>query len=525
MRPTATSPGGDEIERSPPRGSKLWNYCSNRKRRNAGNISYDRVNILEPRALHARLSNANCPYWRSERLDQRGAVTHTKVEFLPMDPSLRARRGYFINFPGTCPMRFAASTILVFLCAGSVLAENWPQWRGPRLDGVSQEQNVPVEWSKTENVAWRFPLPGAGGATPVVWDDRIFVTAPEGDNLLLICVNTAGKELWRQKVSQGNRAVRGDEGNSCSPSPSTDGKHVWTFFTDGTLACYTLDGKEVWKHNLQDRYGKFNIAFGMTATPVLDGETLYVQLIHGEGKAETREAIVVALNKHTGDEIWKHDRQSKARDECEHSYASPTVYRDRTREFLITHGADYTIAHSLNDGRELWRCGLNIGAQYHPTLRFVSSPAVGEGRIVAPSAKNGPVVCIRPDAQGDITDAEAPFFWRKDQGTPDVPSPLIRDGLVYLCLENGNLVCLDSVTGEEYYEERTVRERHRASPVYADGKIYVTGRNGMVTVVKAGKNFEMLAQNEMGEEMSASPAISNGRIYLRTFDALYAIEK
>src|SRR5690606_36728187 len=155
----------------------------------------------------------------------------------------------------------------------------------------------------------------------------------------------------------------------------TDGKYVWIFFTDGSLACYTMDGKEVWKLNLQDRYGKYNIAFGMTATPLLDGDVLYVQLIHGEGRTETRKAAVVALNKHNGDEIWKHDRQSEARDECEHSYASPTLYRDGQREFLITHGADYTIAHSLKDGSELWRCGLNIGAQYHPTLRFVSSPA------------------------------------------------------------------------------------------------------------------------------------------------------
>lgn len=420
-------------------------------------------------------------------------------------------------------IRYLAPLGVLSLLVSGVWAENWPQWRGPRLDGVSQETNVPVQWSKTENVQWRLPLPGPGGATPVVWEDRIFVTAPEGNDLLLICVGADGKELWRRKVSQGNREVRGDEGNSCSPSPSTDGKHVWAYFTDGALACYTLDGDEVWKLNLQDRYGKFNIAFGMTATPVLDGDALYVQLIHGEGNPRTREAIVVALDKSTGKEIWKHDRESNASDECEHSYASPILYRDGEREYLITHGADYTIAHSLEDGRELWRLGLNPKAQYHPTLRFVASPASGEGRIVIPTAKNGPVVCVKPEAQGDITSRTASQFWRKDQGTPDVPSPLIHDGLVYLCRENGNLVCLDAETGEQYYEERTVRDRFRASPVYADGKLYLTSRKGVVIVVKAGRQFEILSQNDMGEEMSASPAISNGRIYLRTFDALYAI--
>ncbi|HRX82835.1 MAG TPA: PQQ-binding-like beta-propeller repeat protein, partial [Pirellulaceae bacterium] len=117
------------------------------------------------------------------------------------------------------------------------------------------------------------------------------------------------------------------------------------------------------------------------------------------------------------------------------------------------------------------------------------------------------------------------LHWKREAGTPDVPSPLYHDGLVYLCRENGNLVCVDAKTGEEFYEERTTRDRHRASPLYADGKVYLTARNGVITVVKPGKKFEILSQNDMGEAISASPAVSNGRIYLRTFEALYAIGK
>jgi outer membrane protein assembly factor BamB len=423
-------------------------------------------------------------------------------------------------------MRCLVYVLTLLLSSSAALAENWPQWRGPRLNGVSQEKNLPAKWSKTENVLWRLALPGPGGATPVVWDDRIFVTAPNGNDLLLICVSTGGKELWRQAVSRGNREVNGDEGNSCSPSPSTDGRHVWTFFTDGVLACYSVDGKEVWKTNLQDRYGKFKIQFGMTSTPVLDSGRLYLQLIHGEGNAKTREAMVLALDAATGKEIWKQPRPSDAVAECEHSYASPIVYRDENREFLLTHGADFVIAHDLKDGRELWRCGgLNPKSGYNPTLRFVASPVQGEGRIIVPSAKNGPVFCLKPELQGDVTRNDDAFFWKIDQNTPDVPSPLIHDGLVYLCRENGNLICLDAETGEQYYEERTVRERHRASPVYADGKIYITARNGVVTVVQAGREFQMLAQNTLGEGMSASPAIAHGRLYLRTEDALYAVGK
>jgi len=153
----------------------------------------------------------------------------------------------------------------------------------------------------------------------------------------------------------------------------------------------------------------------------------------------------------------------------------------------------------------------------------VASPVAAEGLIVVPSAKNGPVLGISPDAKGDISESELGHVWTRAENTPDVPSPLIRDGIVYLCRENGVLITLDAKTGRELYQERTHSQRHRASPVYADGKVYLTARDGVVTVIKAGPKFEVLATNEIGEAISASPIISGGRIYLRTFDALYAI--
>ena len=406
-----------------------------------------------------------------------------------------------------------------------VLGENWPQWRGPRRDAVSQEKGLPLRWSRAHNIAWRLPLPGPAGATPVVWNDRIFLTSVEGPDLVLLCVNTEGRRLWKKVVGTGNQNVRHDEGNFASPSPSTDGQHVWACFSNGSLACYDLDGKLAWKVDLQQRYGRFDIMFGMSATPVLDGERLYLQLIHGDGNPRTREAIVVALDKRSGKQIWKHDRTSDAIQECEHSYASPTIYRDKQREFLLTHGADYIVAHRLKDGKELWRCGnMNPKGNYNETLRFVASPLAVPGLIVVPSAKNGPMFGLRPDLQGDVSDKLSAYYWKRPHGTPDVPSPLVHDGLVYLCRENGNLICMDAKTGLQIYQHRTVAGRHRASPVYADGRIYLTARNeGIVSVVQAGRRFKILAQNELGEPISASPVISNGRIYLRSFKALYAI--
>lgn len=403
--------------------------------------------------------------------------------------------------------------------------ENWPNWRGPHNNGVSGEKNLPTKFGPSEKVAWKVPLPGPAGATPVVWDQHLFLTSVDDEGqLLLIAYSTEdGKKLWQQAVGVGNKTARGDEGNSASPSPVTDGKHVWSFMGNGMLGCYDIAGREVWKFDVQDRYGKFIIQFGMSSTPVLHNGVLYLQLIHGEGNAETREAAVVALDAATGKEVWKVGRPSDGYAENEHSYASPVLYTDSDRTYLLTHGADYIVAHDLADGHEIWRCGgLNPKGKYDPTLRFVASPACVPGLIVVPSAKKGPVLALKPNGQGDITDQPEFHFWTHER-TPDVPSPLIVDDIVYLCMQDGNLQALDAATGKEFYFERTHRQRHRASPVYADGHIYLTARDGKITVVKAGREFSIVAENELSEDMSSSPVISNGTIYLRTFNHLWAI--
>ena len=412
-------------------------------------------------------------------------------------------------------------TQIVFL--SPVRADNWPEWRGPNRNGVSTE-SVPVRWSPTENVRWRLALPGPAGSTPAIWGDRIFLTSAAGDSLLALCASTAGKELWRREVGEGNKNVRGDEGNYASPSPVTDGKHVWVFMGNGLLACYSADGEPTWNLDLQERYGKFEIQFGLSSTPILDGGRLYLQLIHGKWSRTPSRGLVVCLDAKTGDEVWKHVRETDAVDECKHSYASPILYRDEDRSFLVSHGADWAIAHELDSGKEIWRCGdLNPKSNYNNTLRFVASPAAVPGLIVVPTAKGGKVVAIRPGGKGDITNTEDWIPWVLPRSTPDVPSPLIHDGIVYLCRENGVLIALDAKSGEQIYEERTVRDRHRASPVYAGGHVYLTARNGTITVVKAGRDFEIVAQNSLGEPSSSSPAISGGVLYLRTFEALYAV--
>ncbi len=414
--------------------------------------------------------------------------------------------------------------ISLALLTDASATDNWPQWRGTRLDSTSSETGLPVVFDRQTNLRWRLELPGPGGASPIVWDDRVFVTSvDDSDGIWLICIDINGQELWRQRLQGSNQAVR-DGGNSASPSPCTDGSYLWATSTAGFLECFDMDGNPVWSVDLQERYGNFDIQFGMTASPVLDNGRLYLQLIHGSmrDRETTSRGTVVALDAATGAEIWRHSRETDATMENKHSYASPIVVHHQGLHYLVTHGGDYAVGHSLDDGRELWRCGgLNPRSSYNPFLRFVASPVFSAGVLVVPSAKNGPVLGLKPELTGDVTGDEASQLWRLDKGTPDVATPVVGNGLVFLARENGSLTCIDAQSGDPVYEERMFAGRHRSTPVIADNKIYLAGRDGTVLVLSADREKTVLARNELGEETLASPAISNGNIFIRTFNAIY----
>jgi outer membrane protein assembly factor BamB len=419
----------------------------------------------------------------------------------------------------TCRM-LVASCLLMAL-APAARAENWPNWRGPDRDGISHETRLPVVWSETKNIAWKLPLPGKGGATPVIWGDRLFLTAGVNSDLVLLCISTDGKVLWQRKLGTAGRlAIRRDEANEASASPSTDGKHVYTFVGSGDVACFDFAGTEVWKFNLQERYGKFQIQHGMHSTPLLYGDRLYLSLLHSGGH------WLVAVDKATGKEVWKVARPTDARSESKEAYTSPCFWQNGTEPCVVVVGCDYATAHRLSDGAEVWRLGdLNPKNRYSDMLRIISSPVAVPDLLVVPTARGGLVVGVKPGASGRIGAGSAFEQWRKAKGAPDVPSPLIQGGQVYLCRENGVLLCLDAKTGALRYEQSIHRSRYRASPVYADGKVYLTARDGTFHVVKAGPKYELLATNVLSDEFTASPAIANGRLYLRGFGSLYAIQE
>ena len=205
---------------------------------------------------------------------------------------------------------FVFSQLVVQTCD----ADDWPQWRGADLTSNSSETSVPDELNKDKNMLWRAPMPGSAGSSPVVWGDDVFVTSVEEENMVLMCVGVKdGKVKWKELLEGENKPSR-DNANSASPSPSTDGKHVWAMMGNGILVCYTVEGEKVWRKDLQEIYGKFNIQFGMATTPILDDGNLYLALIHGVRKDRKTTSVgqVIALDAKSGDEIWLHVRKTDA---------------------------------------------------------------------------------------------------------------------------------------------------------------------------------------------------------------------
>ena len=172
------------------------------------------------------------------------------------------------------------SLLLVVFPVHSIHADNWPQWRGANLDSVSHEKELPRSLSK-DNLLWKLKMPGPGGASPIVWEDNIFVASVEGNDLVLLCITTDGKQKWKRKLEGRNRQIRMDNSNGASPSPVTDGDHVWVMLTPGIVHCFDFQGNLIWKKDMQNEYGEFQIQFGMTSTPLLDNGNLYFQFIHG----------------------------------------------------------------------------------------------------------------------------------------------------------------------------------------------------------------------------------------------------
>ena len=411
---------------------------------------------------------------------------------------------------------------------------HWPHWRGPHDTGVSEDAQPPLEWSETKNIRWKIALPGLGHGTPVIWGDRVFVTAAVSfgdpakpshgdvkgahDNLaevapqkfFVLAINRKdGKILWQRQVHEGMPYEGGHfTGSQASASPVTDGKHLIASFGSQGLYGLDLDGKLLWSVDLGILHTKH--AHGEGASPVLHGDTVIVNCDH-EG-----ESFVVALDKRNGKERWRVARPEVT------SWSTPIVVVDAGKPQVIVSGTTRARAYDLASGKVVWECG---GMSHN----VVASPVASKDMVyLASSYEKQSLLALRfTGAKGDLTVSDH-LIWMRRRKTPYVPSPLLYGDRLYLLHHyQGRLSIVDARTGEEPrgpYRLPGIGNIY-ASPVGAAGRVYITDLRGSTLVIEHGDRFRPLAFNKLDDSFNASAALAGKEIYLRGEKFLYCIAK
>jgi len=387
-------------------------------------------------------------------------------------------------------------------------AGDWPQWRGPRGDGTSNDSRVPIRWDEKENIHWKTPIPGKGHSSPVVWGDRVFITTclEKEEQRVLLCLDRRdGRILWQRTVLKAPLEPKHSLNSYASSTPATDGHFIWATFLNipkFEVYCYDFDGKLVWQRSP----GEFHSKHGFCAPPVLYKDMI---ILNGDQDAD---AYLVALDKNTGEERWRTDRPNKVR-----SYCPPLVIDSAGRKQLVLTGSLCTASYDPDTGKEIW---IVDG----PTEQFVASMVFLDGIVFLTSGfPEYHVMAIRPNGMGNVTKTHVLWHEHCDASRAAyVPSPIAHDKHFFLVTDNGFAYCLDAKTGKRLWQHR-LGDHHSASPVSAGELLYFPDDDGTTFVLRGSDKFELVGRNKLDEGCRASPAISDGQIFLRTLTHLYCI--
>jgi len=431
-----------------------------------------------------------------------------------------------------------ALTIGMSVASTSVRAGDWPQWRGPNFNGSTDEENLPSDWSKTENIAWSVTLPGVAASTPIVCGDRVFLSGVDSkkDILVAMCFDRAGgKLLWRHDLAEGTR--RDDRSNFAAPSPVTDGDRVIFFFSNGDLISYDFDGRRQWARNIKKDYGVFAFGWTFASSPTLSGGKLYLQVLQrdvpvdGRGFADREnDSYILAMDPATGETLWRVVRESKAVAESREAFTTPIPFTHQGRGELLVVGGDALTGHDLDSGKELWRWGTwNPKRVQH--WRLVPSPVAADGVILACAPKGNPIFAIKAGGIGLLDDDSIAWASRDvREVTADVATPAYYDGDFFVLSVARGLSRVEPGSGKVKWTIATPgRARYEASPTAADGKIYIVNFDGDVSVIDAadGKILNTISMDDpaRGEVVRSSIAVAGGQLFIRTTRQLYCVGK
>ena len=404
-------------------------------------------------------------------------------------------------------------------------AENWPCWRGPRGDGTSLEEQVPTSWNGRtgENIKWKTRIPGKGHSSPIVWGDHVFVTTcfENQQRRVLFCLDRkSGDVRWHEVVAVSPLESKHSLNSFASGTPATDGETVFVAFLKvgnkkvpaqnvGTprditlgemlIAAYDFNGNKKWSKLV----GEFASCHGFCSSPVIYRDKL---IINGDHDGDS---YVVALDKATGETVWRTPRELKTR-----SYVTPIIRNVAGKDQMVFSGSRRVVSLNPNNGELIWRVD-------GPTEQFVASP-VYDGKLfyLVGGFPTHHVIAIRPDGEGDVTDSHVE--WHVTKAKAYVPSPVLIDPFLLVADDRGTANCFDSKNGERLWQER-MGKHYSASLFSAGGLAFFLADDGVTKVVKPSDKLEIVAKNELGEYCFASPAVSNGEIFIRGEENLFCI--
>ncbi len=415
-------------------------------------------------------------------------------------------------------MRASVFLILATLISTAALhAENWPQFRGPTHQGRSTETGLPLHWSAKSNVVWKTPIPGEAWSSPIVWNDRVFLTTATDNGQacrVLSLDTTSGKILWDKVVFQQTPRHKGDRNSYATSTPATDGERVYACFGDGSFAALNFAGETVWTNRDYPFFGHH----GLGSSPILyRGRLIMARDGSSEGADEKLgwqtpwdQARVIALDARTGKESWQGKRGLSRI-----SHGVPAIWDHDGKAEIVSEAGDVVQGFDAETGARLWSSEV-IGEGKVP------STVLGDGLVFTAGGWGGKdtIKAFRLGGQGDLK--ETRLVWEQKKNMPKVPSLLYVKPYLYALTDGGVAACLKADTGELVWQER-VGGNFSASPVAAEGRIYFLSDNGETTVIAAGPEFKVLAKNPLGGKVQASLAISQQRLFIRTADNLYCI--
>jgi outer membrane protein assembly factor BamB len=400
----------------------------------------------------------------------------------------------------------ASSVAMVGVSAEA--AGYWSRWRGPSGQGLATGSGYPDRWSNTENVLWRAAVAGRGHSSPIVWNDRIFLTTahPDGRASIVAFNRADGKQLWEAVNPDTTRENLHSKNSHASATAATDGQRVYASFGNKGMLAVDFNGRIVWHRSL----GTFNNYHGTAGSPLLYKDRLIVFQDHAGGSAGG--AFVTALDIATGKTLWHTQRRGTV------GWSTPIAIRAFDHDEIIVSSQSLVHAYNPDTGAELWTCRGNL-------FEVIPTPVVGHGMVFCSSGRAGPTLAIKPGGKGDVTSSH--LAWQSPRGSPFVPSPLLLGDILYLVNDMTSIAtALNAISGEPMYQGRlgvARREGFSASPVAVDGKVFFTNDEGETFVLRAGTAFDLMHVNRLGAQVLASPALVDRKWYFRTDRELLAI--